>query len=89
MSRMPSIAAEKIYDVLIRYAEASSNYYDKEHFVYHFSVIIDLPNTFNLICIDSKPRSFIREGESYKLIGNGNNKVNSIVKKILSDCANS
>ncbi len=89
MSKMPSTAAEKIYDVLIRYAEASPNYYDKEHFVYHFAVIPNLPNTFKLECMDSRPRSFVREGESYKLIGKGDNKVNSIVRKILSDCVNS
>ena len=86
MSKMPSTAAEKIYDVLIRYAEASPDYYDKEHFVYHFAVISNLPDTFKLECMDSRPRTFVREGESYKLIGKGDNKVNSIVKKILRDC---
>lgn len=82
---MPSTAAEKIYDVLIRYAEASPDYYDKEHFVYHFAVISNLPNTFKLECIDSRPRTFIREENSYKLIGKGDNKVNSIVKQILKE----
>lgn len=85
MSKMPSTAAEKIYDVLIRYAEASPDYYDKEHFVYHFAVISNLPNTFKLECIDSRPRTFIREENSYKLIGKGDNKVNSIVKQILKE----
>lgn len=87
MKKMPSNAAEKIYDVLIRYAEASPDYYDKEHFIYHFAVLSNLPNTLKLNCVDSKPRTFIREKESYKLMGKGDNKVNSIVKKILKDNA--
>ena len=86
---MPSTAAEKIYDVLIRYAEASPNHYDKEHFVYHFGVISnpELPDSFELNCIDSRPRTFLKEGNLFKLIGKGNNKVNSIVQKILEDNA--
>jgi len=90
MSKMPSTAAEKIYDVLIRYAEASPKYYDKEHFIYHFGVINkpELPNTFKLECIDSRPRTFLKEDGSFKLIGKGDNKVNAIIKSILKDYAN-
>ncbi len=84
MSKISSSAAEQIYDILIRYAEASPNYYDKEHFIYHFGVInSDIPDTLELKCIDDCPRKFLKENGEFKLIGKGENKVNSIVRKIL------
>lgn len=84
MSKIPTGAAEKIYDILIRYAEASPNYYDKEYFIYHFGVISnDIPDTLELNCMDDRPRKFLKKNGEFILTGKGENKVNSIVRKIL------
>ena len=85
MERMPTKAAEDIYSILMRYAEASPRYYDKEGFVYSFGVIPNPPKRFRLNCMDGKRRTFIREGNEYRLDGNVDSKVNAIIKKIISD----
>lgn len=85
MSRMPTRAAEKIYDVLVKYAEARSDYYNKEAFVYHFGVKQEYPGEFILDCMDSKWRKFVKSQGEYRMIGPGANRINNITKKILEE----
>jgi hypothetical protein len=85
MERMPTRAAEKIYDILIKYAEASPDYYQKESFVYHFGVKSKYPGEFVLNCMDSKIRKFIKSQGEFKMIGPGANRINNISKKILEE----
>ena len=84
MNRMPTKAAEEIYSLLQRYAEASPKYYDKEGFIYCFGVIPNPPKRFRLNCMDGRRRTFIKEGSEYRLEGRGDARVNAIIKKILS-----
>lgn len=81
--KMPTAAAEEIYSVLERYAEASSKYYDREGFIYNFSVVPNPSKKFHLNCFDGKKRSFIKDGNEYRMEGPGESKINSIVKQIL------
>lgn len=85
MERMPTKSAESIYSILMRYAEASPRYYDKEGFIYSFGVIPNPPKKFRLNCMDGKRRTFRKDGDQYKLEGPGDSKVNAIIKKILED----
>ena len=86
MERMPTRAAEEIYSVLMRYAEASPRYYDKEGFVYSFGVIARPPRRFRLYCLDGKRRYFVKDGDDYKLEGKSEvSKINAIIKKIIFD----
>ena len=50
MKKLPSNISEIIYDVLIKFAEASPNHYDKEEFIYHYSVSPNTTNEF-VICL--------------------------------------
>ena len=85
MERMPTKAAEDIYSILMRYAEASPRYYDKEGFVYSFGVIPNPPKRFRLNCMDGKRRTFIKDKDTYRLDGHGDSKVNTIIKKIIDE----
>ena len=89
MGMMPTKAAEEIYSVLQRYAEASPRYYDSEMFIYNFGVVPTGSKKFRLNCMDGKMRKFIKDGDDYRLEGHGHDKVNAIVKKILSDTTES
>ena len=89
MNRMPTKAAEEIYSVLQRYAEASPKYYDREGFIYSFGVIPNPPKKFKLNCMDGKRRVFIKDGDEYKMEGSGSHKVNTIISKILADTSTS
>ena len=84
MDRLPTKKAEEIYDVLIKYAEADSDYYQRELFIYHFGIKRGM-HSFNLYCLDGSRRSFIKSGLEYKLVGKGESKVNAIVRKILAN----
>ena len=85
MNRLPTKVAEDIYYILQRYAEASPVYYDREGFIYSFAVIPNPPNRFDLTCMDDKSRTFVKNGDVYTLEGKGDSKVNTIIKKIISD----
>jgi hypothetical protein len=82
MDRLPTKVAEDIYDVLVKYAEVDSDYYHRELFVYHFGLKRGM-KSFSLHCMDGKNRWFVRENEEYKLVGKGENKVNSIIRGML------
>jgi hypothetical protein len=87
MSKMKTEHAERIYKVLVKYAEANSDYFESETFVYHFGVKkFNGYSEYLLNCLDGKERKFIKTSDGeYFMSGPGANRVNSIVKKILSD----
>ena len=84
MNRLPTKLAEDIYSILERYAEASPDYYDKEGFIYSFGVIPNPPNYFRIPCMDGRKRTFIKDGDNYRMDGKGESKVNVIINKILN-----
>jgi hypothetical protein len=85
MGMMPTKLAEDIYSVLTRYAEASPSYTSSELFIYNFGCVPNGYNKFKLNCVDGKRRTFIKDGDEYRLDGPGSSKANSIIKKIISD----
>ena len=56
---MPTRIAEKVYDVLSKFAEASPNHYEKETFVFHFGVLTNTQSDYKLNCVDDAKRTFI------------------------------
>lgn len=85
MEKIPTVLAEKIYDVLTRYADAKPTYEEKESFVYHFGVLKNKSNHYNLTCIDDSPRSFHKTKDGLFLKGKGAGRVNVIIKKLASE----
>jgi len=85
MGMMPTKAAEEIYSVLQRYAEAKPNYISSELFIYNFGCVPNGSKKFRLNCLDDKRRTFIYDGNDFLLDGPGSSKVNTIIKKILAD----
>jgi hypothetical protein len=85
MTRLKTKIAEQIYSVLEKYAEASNKYYDREGFIFCFGVIPDAPSSFELECMDGKSRSIQYDGSEMIMIGKGADRVNSIIKKIISN----
>lgn len=86
MKRLKTKIVEKIYSILEKYAEASTQHYDREGFIYSFGVVPNPPHKFELVCIDGSKRTFFRnkEGEYY-MTGKGDNRVNAIIRKLLSE----
>jgi len=85
MEKLPTSLAEKIYDVLTRYADAKPTYEEKESFVFHFGVLKNKSNHYTLTCIDDSPRSFHRTRDGLFLKGKGANRVNIILKKLAEE----
>lgn len=84
--KIPTLMAEKIYSVLQRYADASPDYYMKEAFVFHYGVLKDKSNRFELTCMDDAKRTFYCNDDfELYLIGKGANAVNAILEKIKSE----
>jgi hypothetical protein len=85
MDRLPGASADIIYNVLIKYAEASPNYYERELFTYLFSVIRYGPREYRLKCMDDKSRFFIKSNEKFKYSGPNESFLNSIIQKIIEE----
>ena len=80
---LPTATAEKVYDVLMRHAEASPDHYKKELFIFQFGVLKGKKNKMKLSTIDGRRRTFICTGpDSMVMEGPGSAKVNEILKKI-------
>jgi hypothetical protein len=88
MKHMATRTAEKVYDVLTRFADASSNYFERESFIYHFGVVNNTANKYKLSCMDDAVRHFIcnKNGEFW-VDGNKTGKVNAILRKIAEEAA--
>lgn len=81
--RIPTAVAEQVYDVLMKYAEASPRYYDKELFIFQYGVLKDKKSKLRLRSIDGKVRYFNCEDiMNMRLSGHGANRVNPMLKKI-------
>ncbi len=89
MKKLPTAIAEKVYEVLTKFAEVSQNYYDRESFVYHFGVVSNTSNSYNLVCMDHSRRVFTctRDGSMW-VDGKGSGRVNSILRKISKELKN-
>ena len=80
---MPTAVAENVYKVLTRFAEAKPDYYSSEEFIFHFGVVQNTSDSFNLTCMDDSPRTFIcKENGDMWLIGKGSDRTNPILRKI-------
>ena len=83
MKKMPTAVAENAYRVLTRYAEAASDYYSSESFIFHYGVVQDTSDYYVLNCMDSLSRTFVcKENGDMWLIGKGNDRANPILRKI-------
>lgn len=85
MIKLKTKIAEEIYSVLEKYAEASNRYYDREGFIYCFSVVPNTPSSFNLECMDGNVRTMHYDGKEMMMLGKGSDRVNSIIKKLLTN----
>lgn len=86
---MATRTAERVYDVLTRFADASSNYYERESFIYHFGVVSGTQNKYKLSCMDDGIRHFICNGNGeFWVDGNKTGKVNAILRKIAEEAKN-
>jgi len=85
MERLPGSSADRIYNVLSKYAEASPRYYDKELFAHLFSVISYGPKRYKLRCMDDKARYFCRVDGGFNYEGPRSEFINSIIRKIIEE----
>ena len=83
MKKLPTHIAEKVYSVLVKFADAKSVYYSREEFIFHFGVVPNTSDRFKLNCLDDAARSFVckRDGQMW-LEGKGSERVNGILRKI-------
>lgn len=83
MKKLPTHIAEKVYNVLTKFAEAKSDYYSRETFIFHYGVIRDTSDAFKLSCMDDSPRTFVcKEDGRMWLDGKGGDRVNPILRRI-------
>ncbi len=87
--KLPTKIAEDVYSVLQRFADADPDYYMREAFIFHFGVLKDKSNRFELTCMDGAKRTFYcNEDGEMKLLGKGANRVNQILEKITKEFRN-
>jgi len=83
MKKLQTHIAERVYDVLTKFAEASPKHYDRESFIYHFAVLSETSEDFRLTCMDDSPRTFKCSSiEDMRLDGKGRDRVNAIFTTI-------
>jgi hypothetical protein len=83
MKRMPTRTAERVYDVLCKFAEANPNYYEKETFVFHFGVLGTTASSYTLNCMDDAQRTFhCSAGGKMRVDGTNSGRVNGILWKM-------
>lgn len=83
MKKLPTPIAEKVYSVLTKFADAKQDYYSREEFIFHFGVISNTSDRFNLSCMDDSKRVFVcKEDGRMWLEGRGAERVNPILRKI-------
>lgn len=86
MRKLSSKQAERVYEALQMFANASPNHWDREEFIYHFSVLHDTSDQFKVKCMDESSRTvhYLRDGE-LRLEGKGSDRVNPVIKRILEE----
>jgi len=83
MKKMPTKTAERVYDVLCKFAETNPSYYEKETFVFHFGVLSETSSSYNLNCMDGAKRIFqCSNTGKMKVDGVGSSRVNGILWKM-------
>ena len=83
MKKMPTKTAEKVYDVLCKFAEANPSYCEKETFVFHFGVLSTTQSNYKLNCMDDAQRTFHCSSSGRMWVdGTNAGRVNSILRKI-------
>jgi hypothetical protein len=83
MKKMPTKTAEKVYDVLCKFAEAKQNYYERETFIFHFGVLSKTSSSYQLNCMDDAKRTFNCSSTGKMWVdGVNSGRVNSILRKI-------
>jgi hypothetical protein len=86
MKKLPTRIAEKVYNVLTKFADAKSDYYSREMFIFHYGVTSNTSDAFTLSCMDDAKRTFIcKEDGRMWLDGKGGDRVNPILHKITKD----
>jgi hypothetical protein len=84
MRRLSSKEAEKVYDALQMFANASPNHWDREEFIYHFSVRGESNDPFKVKCMDESTKTIRCFGEELRLEGKGSDRVNPVIRRILN-----
>jgi hypothetical protein len=86
MKRMPTRTAEKVYDVLCKFAQAEPAYYQRESFIFHYGVLSDKSPEYRLSCMDDGIRTFhcTTNGNMW-VEGTAAGRANSILKKIAEE----
>lgn len=81
--KLPTLVAEEVYKVLEKFAEAKTDYYSKEEFIFHFGVLKEKSVDFKLSCFDDVTRTFYctDDGKMW-MTGKGSGRVNRILDKI-------
>ncbi len=80
---MPTKVAERVYDVLCKFAEANPNHYEKETFIFHFGVLSTTSSTYKLNCMDDAQRTFhCSSTGKMRVDGTNSGKVNGILWKM-------
>jgi hypothetical protein len=80
---MPTNMAERVYDVLCKFAEANPSYYEKETFVFHFGVLSTTSSNYQLNCMDDAQRTFSCSSNGRMWVdGTNTSRVNSILRKM-------
>jgi hypothetical protein len=83
MKKMPTKTAERVYDVLCKFAEANPNHYEKETFVFHFGVLSTTSSSYKLNCMDDAQRTFhCNPTGKMRVEGSNAGKVNGILWKM-------
>ncbi len=83
MKKMPTKVAERVYEVLCKFAEANPSYYEKEAFVFHFGVLSTTSSNYKLNCMDDSNRTFNCSSTGRMWVeGIGSGRVNSILYNI-------
>ena len=86
MRKLTSKQAERIYDALQMFADASPNHWDREEFIYHFSVLHNTEDRFKIKCMDESTKTvhYLKD-RTVRLEGKGSDRVNPLISRILSE----
>lgn len=86
MKKLPTRITEHVYDVLTKYVGAIDDLYERETFIYHYSLVNDSPSNYPLICNDSQTRSFYcDEDRNMWVDGPDHEMVNKILEKVKNE----
>ena len=86
MKKLPTRFAEKVYEVLCKFANADPSHLEKEAFVFHHGVFNDKSPEYFLTCTDDAKRVFKQgvDGEMW-VEGSSTSTVNSILRRMTEE----